>query len=329
MITIALSVYNVAHYVRAALDCIINQSYSDIEILCIDDASTDGTWDILAQYADQDSRIRLIRQDSNYGLSVSRNLAIKEAKGEYILMLDGDDLFSPVMVEKAFRKAKETNADMVIWDYVSFQNENEIELKCLSQSPLSSVSSTDKIQLLRRPAFSPSRLLKLSAIRSLGIHFPEGLTKQDIPVHWKLVTCFDRIEILPEYFLYYRVQPNSTSARKDASVFSLAYVMDIVGKQLKDDNLYEVYRDEYLRSRLSLLQGMYDCILPDLKQKALAMVKERLGKDEQAYISNPRNELSPRVRDFYGMLNGNRMASIRYKGFHAARSVYRLFKKPL
>ena len=89
-ITIALSAYNVSNFVKASLDCILAQSFKDFELLCIDDASTDGTWEILQEYARRDSRIRLLRQDRNQGLSVSRNRAIQEAKGEYLLMLDGE-----------------------------------------------------------------------------------------------------------------------------------------------------------------------------------------------------------------------------------------------
>ena len=113
-VTIALSVYNVAEYVRASLDSILAQTFKDFELLCIDDASTDGTWQILQEYARHDSRIRLLRHDHNQGLSVSRNRAIQEARGEYLLMLDGDDLFALDMVEKAYSKAKETDADMVM-----------------------------------------------------------------------------------------------------------------------------------------------------------------------------------------------------------------------
>ncbi len=328
-ITVALSVYNVADYIRSSIESILSQTYDDFELLCIDDASTDATWDILKEYAGRDNRIRLIRHEINQGLSVSRNRAIKEAIGEYLVMLDGDDLFAPDMLRKAYDKAKEEDAEMVLWDYVTFTHEAEIERKCARPSTMNGIDVNNKIQLLKRPAFTPSRLLKTSTVRSLNIHYPEGLTKQDIPVHWKLVTSLSSVAIIPEYFLFYRQQPNSTSNKKGRSVFSLAYVMDIVRRQLMEDDLYEAYREEFLRSRLSLLHGMYDGILPGLKSEALTKVKERLGGDEKAYISNPQNELSSRVRDFYGMLNGDRMSLIRYKGFNAIRSIYRLFKKPM
>lgn len=322
-ITVALSVYNVEPYLADAIDCILSQSFTDFELLCIDDASTDTTYDILKRYSLLDDRIRVIRQEVNRGLSVSRNLAISEARGEYLLMLDGDDLFAKNMLEVAYTKAKETDADMVLWDYVAFYDEKEISTKCSKLSSLLGLDSNDKIKLLQRPAFSPTRMTKVSVLRELGIHFPEGMTKQDIPVHWKLITAIDKIQLIPEYFLFYRQQPNNTSSQKGKSVMSLAYVMDITKKQLLDDGLYDVYKDEFLRSRLSLLQGMYDYIHPDYKTEALELIKERIGVDELAYINSPNSCLTPRTRLFYGWLAGKTWASIKYKVFIALRKLYR------
>lgn len=322
-ITVALSVYNVEPYISSAIDCILAQTFTNFELLCIDDASTDATYDILKRYSLQDDRIRVIRQDVNKGLSVSRNLAISEAQGEYLLMLDGDDLFPKNMLEVAYTRAKDTDADMVLWDYIAFYEEKEIATKCSKPSSLNELDSKDKLSLLQRPAFSPTRMTRVSVLRDLGIHFPEGMTKQDIPVHWKLVTNIDKIELIPEYFLYYRQQPNNTSSQKGKSVMSLAYVMDITKQQLLEDGLYEKYRNEFLRSRLSLLQGMYDHINDELKPSALTLITDRLGDEELSYIMDPNNQLSSRVRNFYRMLRGESLATIKYTTFNIIRGLYR------
>jgi len=326
-VTIALSVYNVAKYVRASLDCILSQTFKDFELLCIDDASIDSTWEILQEYAAKDNRIRLIRQEKNQGLAVSRNLAIAEAKGEYIIMLDGDDLFAPDMVEKAYNRAIETDADMVLWDYVAFHDENEITEKCAKKSALKDISPNDKLSILRRPAFSPSRMTRVSVLRDLNIHFPEGLTKQDIPVHWKLVTSIDKIALIPDYFLFYRQSPNNTTSRKGKSVFSLAYVMDITKKQLLEDGLYETYKCEFLRSRLNLLQGMYDYIKPEYKAEAMSLIRERLDEDAKTYIYSKDCECGSRTKMFFkGYCFGNIIEKMKYDTLMAVRSIYRWIK---
>lgn len=326
-LTIAMSVYNVARYVRQALDSVLAQTYKDFELLVIDDCSTDDTWQILKEYAAKNSRIRLIKQERNQGLSVSRNRAIAEAKGEYLLMLDGDDLFAPDMAEKALQALERTGADMVLWDYCSFYQEEEIPAKIAVPSPMATLDPTDKLALLRRPSFSPSRMTRTEVLRSLKIHFPEGMTKQDIPIHWRLVTTLDKIAILPERLLYYRQNPYNTTSRKDRSVFSLAYVMDIAGKQLHKDGLYGRYRGEYLRSRLNLLQGMYDQVKPDLKSEALSLIGERLDDDAKAYILSKENACSPRTTMFLkGYIMGSRWDKMKYDTMIAVRSLYRRLK---
>ena len=322
-LTVAISVYNVPDYIEQTLDCVLSQTFSEFEIICIDDASSDDTWNILYRYSQMDQRIRLIRQASNKGLSVSRNIAIAEAKGEYILMLDGDDLFASDMLEKAYQKAKETNADMTLWDYVVFVNADTISEKKSVPSVLSKLNLADKISLLRQPAFMWTKLFRTQWLRDMEISFTSGLTKQDIPVFWKVVTNTDKIAVVPERLSYYRIQPNQTSSRKDKSVYALAYVMDITKQQLLEDGLYEKYRNEFLRSRLSLLQGMYDHINDELKPSALTLITDRLGDDELSYIMDSNNQLSSRVRNFYRMLRGESLATLKYTTFNIIRGIYR------
>lgn len=104
MISVVITVYNREKYVAECLDSVINQTYSDIEILCVDDVSTDRSYEILQQYAAKDSRIRLFRNEKNSGAQVSRNLALKEAKGEYIIYIDDDDWLSLDCLEQCMKE---------------------------------------------------------------------------------------------------------------------------------------------------------------------------------------------------------------------------------
>lgn len=90
MVSIIIPAYNVENYISRGLESCINQTYRDIEIVVVDDGSADKTCNIISQYAQQDARIRLFRQD-NSGVSAARNRALAEAQGEYIVFLDGDD----------------------------------------------------------------------------------------------------------------------------------------------------------------------------------------------------------------------------------------------
>lgn len=329
LVTVAVSTYNVGDYIDEALKCIEEQSYTNIEILCIDDCSTDSTQAIIRDHTKKDARYRLICHNHNQGLSVSRNRAISEAQGEYIIMLDGDDLFDKDMVRLAVEKAEEKKSDIVLWDYAVFSNANELKENIKQSSRLIGVSSEDKLSLLRQPAFMWVKLIRTSVLKKLKTQFTPGLTKQDIPIHWQLVTSLDKISILPRKLSFYRQQPNATSCRKGKSLFSLAIVMDITEQYLKASGKYEKYKSEFLRRRLSLLQGMYDFIKPELKNEALAMVRERLNEDAKQYLASYECELTPRVRYFYGSLSGNLIDRIRYKSILYSREVYRVVKRIL
>ena len=106
---------------------------------------------------------------------------------------------------------------------------------------------------------------------------------------------------------------NETEAFEKESIIPKVFVMKTSDK----------YREEYLRSRLSLLQGMYDHIKDELKASALALITNRMGNDELLYIKDPHNQLSSRVRNFYGMLQGERLATLKYKTFNLIRCIYR------
>ena len=204
-VTIALATYNVAEYLKETLDRIVGQTLPEIEILCIDDASTDGTVGILREYAVRDSRIRLIEKTKNEGLSVSRNMALELATGEYICFVDGDDLMDLDLMEKAYDLAVKEDADVVMWDYYEFGEHLFNFVPKNAPSSLIGVSPDDRHTLVQRMAFTWVRMFRTSSVRELGIHFPEGRTKQDLPVHWLTTICLKRIALLPERKYAYRI----------------------------------------------------------------------------------------------------------------------------
>lgn len=112
-ISVILPVYNVEKYLQECLDSIINQTLKDIEIICINDGSTDSSLKILKEYAKKDKRIIIVNQ-KNKGAAISRNKGIDIAKGEYFSILDSDDFFDPAMLEKMYNKADKNSADIVI-----------------------------------------------------------------------------------------------------------------------------------------------------------------------------------------------------------------------
>lgn len=119
--SILVAVYNAAPYLRACLDSILHQSVDDLQILCVDDASTDDSLSILSEYAARDERVEVIRLDQNQGQAAARNVALTRAKGEWILMVDADDLLGENALEELARTMRRfPSADCIVLQLVRF-----------------------------------------------------------------------------------------------------------------------------------------------------------------------------------------------------------------
>lgn len=326
MLTVTVATYNVEKFIYESIDSILQQTYKNFELICIDDGSSDNTVKILKEFAAKDNRVTVIVKSKNEGLAVARNESLALAKGKYVVFFDGDDLYDVSLFEKAVNIAEKNNSDLVIWDYMSFYETSEITKDKLSLTlELQSLSTNDVIGLLRRPAFTWVKMLKTEAAKSLNIHFPKGLTRQDIPVHWHLLTQLNKISLLPEKLSFYRQQPEATTAKKDKKLFHLAYVMDIVKDYLVDNQIYDKYKNEFLRQQLNLLFGMYDSVKEEYKTEALSIIKERLTDDHYSFIKQ-NNAIRKQAKYFYLSLTGNPLFKIKYQVWLTVRAIYRKIK---
>ena len=118
-ISIIIPVYNVEKYLRECLNSVVNQTMRDIEIICVNDGSTDGSLDILKEYAKKDDRIIVINQTNGF-VESARNNGLKIAKGEYIQFVDSDDYLELNACETAYKYALQYDADVVVWGYKNF-----------------------------------------------------------------------------------------------------------------------------------------------------------------------------------------------------------------
>lgn len=124
LISVIVPVYNVENYLRQCLDSIIRQTYQHLEIILIDDASTDTSTAICQEYVNKDKRIRMIRVPSNLGVSNSRNLGLENMTGEFVIFVDSDDYLNTDMIEQLYQLAITEQADIVLGDYYRFIEEN-------------------------------------------------------------------------------------------------------------------------------------------------------------------------------------------------------------
>ena len=121
-ISVVIPVYNVEIFLPECLDSILNQTYQNFEIICVDDGSTDNSWEILQRYAKKDNRIKIYRQENKYA-GVARNHGLHYAEGEYVLFLDSDDFIEQDMFEKIYMQSKKEQVDICLFGARKFDNE--------------------------------------------------------------------------------------------------------------------------------------------------------------------------------------------------------------
>lgn len=128
LVSILSPCYNVEKYLPKCLDTIIGQTYSNLQIVLIDDGSKDGTWEIMQEYAAKDSRIEVYHQD-NKGVATTRNNLLDKVKGDFVLFVDSDDWVELTMVESLLGIQKQSDADIVVCDMVKNDNTSDLSDK--------------------------------------------------------------------------------------------------------------------------------------------------------------------------------------------------------
>lgn len=218
MISIIIPVYKVEKYLEKCLNSVINQTYKNLEIICINDGSPDNSLKILEKYKKIDKRIKIINQE-NKGLAGARNTGINNANGELIFFLDSDDWLPLDAIEKLYFKKKETTADIVIG------GRNTVTLKkeylFLPNSYKNFLNFEEYImKSFKDESFRPAawgKLYETKIIKKYNIYFPEGLLYEDLLFLMKYLYYSDRIVILRENVYNYRYD------RKDSIVNTVSF----------------------------------------------------------------------------------------------------------
>lgn len=172
-ISVITPVYKAELFLRRCVDSIIAQTYQDWELILVDDGSSDRSGDICDEYTAKDSRISVIHK-VNGGVSSARQAGLEACTGEYIVHADSDDWLSPIMFELLFRHAKETDADVILFDFYRVTNGKELLIK---QQP----AALENIQVLkdiiggRLYSSCWSKLIKRSTVLKYGVSFPQGI----------------------------------------------------------------------------------------------------------------------------------------------------------
>lgn len=242
-VSIIMPVYNTQKYLRRCLDALVNQTLKDIEIIAVNDGSTDGSLDILQEYAAKYEMIRVISKE-NGGQATARNLGIKESTGEYIGFADSDDYVDVTMFEKMYSLAKQKNCDMVECCF-HYLMETDGEPKVLQ--PRGRVREyKNQHDMLIDPQVSPwNKLYRREVLMQPDVYFPEGLIYEDTAFYIKTIPHVKSAAYLDEQLVYYFLRGNSTmNANKSQKVGNIFPVLENILEFYKKHGFYEEYIQE-------------------------------------------------------------------------------------
>ena len=215
-VSVIIPVYNAEKYLRECLDSVVNQTLRDIEIICVDDGSTDGSLGILREYEAKDSRFRVFTQNRLFA-GVARNQGFSHAIGKYCIFLDADDYFEHNLLEKCYEKAEADKADIVAFNfYCVYESGNEEKRIGIHTEWLPKIKTVfnyrdcpDYIMSVVNPT-SWTKLYRTAFIAENHLKYEEISTTNDITFAAVSVAAAKRISVLNEYLVHYRTGQSGT-----------------------------------------------------------------------------------------------------------------------
>ncbi len=259
VVSIIVPVYNVKSYVGECVESLCRQTYTNLEILLVDDGSTDGSGEVCDEYAGRDERIRVIHQ-ANRGLSGARNMGLDDARGEYIAFVDSDDLVSTNYVETLYELLMKYEADIAACAYVKGTTEQltDIREKVLSLDNVKEICMPS-VKLLKQwhGKYKQQETVAWNKLYCRDvwngrkkIRFPEGRNHEDVLISHLVVQSVKTIVLTTEILYFYRI-------RKGSITLQMEYDREKARENLRAQReRMEFFRKHrYWRAYLNLLLG--------------------------------------------------------------------------
>lgn len=245
-ISVLVPCYNVEKYLRQCLDSILAQTFTDMEVICLNDGSTDSTLKIIEEYAATDSRIKIVDK-ANSGYGATMNVGLDKAAGKYISIIESDDYIEPTMLETLYNEAEKDNLDLTRCLYIE---RNEVKGK----DRVVHYPFADRYGKTFRPLdehrvflIAPSiwvGLYNRDFLNTNGIRFLEtpGASYQDTSFAFKVYASAERIKFIPEVLHNYRINTNS-SVSSPGKLFFVCTEDAEVRRYAKEKGVYEELKE--------------------------------------------------------------------------------------
>ncbi len=269
-VSVVIPVYNSSQYLPQCLDSLLKQTYQNMEILCVNDGSTDGSLEILEQFAQKDERIKIFtKENEGKGAASARNMGLANATGKYVHFLDSDDFFEPNMFEEMVGKAEKTDADVVICRVDCYDDMNKRIIGNFNSINFQYIPDKDPFSYKDCPEhiFQIGDLVTWNKLYRKELLDKYDLKFESIPisddqyvpmlalVYGKRITCVDKV------FLHYRIktgqsQADAKSKHPEAGYASLPSIIE----NLRKAGVYEDVKQSFINKAMDLMRLYFDAM---------------------------------------------------------------------
>lgn len=289
MISVIIPVYNVEKYLNECLDSVVNQTFSDIEIICVNDGSTDGSLSVLKEYSSHDSRLKIISQE-NRGLSAARNAGLKVAKGNYIYFLDSDDYIELDALQELYTQVTEKDLDMLLFKTCCFDDnskekfkENYFEMNFLNDLINGEVFNYKDIdqRVYDLAVTMGSTFFKHELIS--GFVFPEGLIFEDNPFFIEAILNAKKVFFLEKYLYHKRERKDSITVDGSRNFSDIIKIRNIIIDLAKK---YDNFYDYLYVKKLNLIKSRFLQTSNEFKEDFFNKIKKDFENYKTEYESS-------------------------------------------
>ena len=306
-VSVIIPVFNVEKYLKECIESISNQSLEDIEIICIDDGSTDNSLNILNDYADDDCRFKIILQD-NLGPGAARNKGISIAEGKYIYFMDSDDILELNALEKLYNLSEDKKTDFIFFKIINFDDETGqktnryyYDMPYLKKSVGDSVFNYNDVKdvIFDLPVSAPAKFFNKEFVSD--IKFPEGILFEDNIFFIEAIFKSDRLYFYDEYLYDRRIRKSSiTNSFKD-SYLDFIEMNKLLVEKVKELGKYDEFKDKLYHKKLYNVYGQFKLVDEDSKPIVYEAFKKDLLDYKNQYESDNifLNEIDERLRCIY------------------------------
>ncbi len=329
-ISVIITVYNVEPYLRECLDSVVNQTFRDLEIICIDDGSTDGSSIILDEYAAKDDRFVVIHQE-NVGQAFAKETGLSRVTGEFFTFVDSDDWLDLTAYEKAYARAKESDADMTQFSFkwVNYPNLKDI--------PIPSIEETDNQAERIQWAYNNTSvcwcyLWKTDFAKRIQLHFHKGSRCDDIAFTYKGAVLANKFAFLPERLYFYRFRNDSLTGNTNKSKYYLqapqAFALlfqDIASCSVSKESWLILYLFKWRLLYGVFFYGIDKSFQPEMGRN----IKQNITDDERKFMIANEKSFDSNIFSFFVKYSGLTLFRWKYNCKAAKGKVFDWFAKRL